>query len=350
MTVLANSAGLWGQLSNLTFFLCAVFSDILPIRVCLTLGYLFLLISALTGFPDFKQIFFNDSLGDAGPLYFVDTAVWCCLTLPFHAYAVFRCLQDEMKITFDEDTEKVWRFFYRRSGMGRLELRRVIKNASWVTVKKGETIIDGNRNLQYFFLIVEGVIEFSSKYQGITSTPRQLRSGDFFDMKLGNLFGVNLGFNHDVFHACASTDCTLLMWSFDDMNAMATQEAPAISSYWRSMILFSVSHELNRLHEGMTLVGAEDTQNIAEDPSWMQGGISRDFTRPIQAEEQLKAPGILPFLWRSFGPFPPKGLRHHTLPISGIQARTRIAALSKAQIARKNQIMVEARNATFVDN
>ena len=56
-----------------------------------------------------------------------------CLPLPrsvlcllFHGYSLARLVWDERPISFrGEDEEQLWRFFYRRCGMGRLEMKQV---------------------------------------------------------------------------------------------------------------------------------------------------------------------------------------------------------------------------------
>jgi len=48
------------------------------------------------------------------------------LCLLFHGYSLGRLVWDERPISFrSEDEEQLWRFFYRRCGMGRLEMKQV---------------------------------------------------------------------------------------------------------------------------------------------------------------------------------------------------------------------------------
>lgn len=48
------------------------------------------------------------------------------LCLIFHGHALTRLVLDERHIRFKtEDQEQLWRFFYRRGGMGRLEMKQV---------------------------------------------------------------------------------------------------------------------------------------------------------------------------------------------------------------------------------
>ena len=57
-----------------------------------------------------------------------------------------------------------------------------------------------------------------------------------------------------------------------------------------------------------------------EPPSVLAGGRSRDFTDPLRQYERQgpTAAGTWAWLKRSLNPFPPPGLRHTSLPITGI--------------------------------
>lgn len=57
------------------------------------------------------------------------------LCLLFHGYSLGRLVWDERPISFrSEDEEQLWRFFYRRCGMGRLEMKQVRLLGPAVTV------------------------------------------------------------------------------------------------------------------------------------------------------------------------------------------------------------------------
>ncbi len=52
--------------------------------------------------------------------------MWAAICLLLHSFALCRLLLDERPIHFkSEDEEQLWRFFYRRAGMGRLEFKQV---------------------------------------------------------------------------------------------------------------------------------------------------------------------------------------------------------------------------------
>eukprot|EP01147_Barroeca_monosierra_P002621 gene2621-5523_t len=328
MVILARAAGLWGQLLNFFFFQAALVSDVLLIRMCLVGGFVFLIVNGSTGIPDYKQLFYNTVDGE--PIIFLDIIIWSVITGSIHVYVIYCLIKDEAHIKLkDDEEEAVWRLFYRRSGMPRLEFCEVVKRAFWHRVKSGEVIVDETNELSRLHFIVEGIVEFESAFHGVSSSPRKLGSGDLFDLNVTNVFGVKVGFDHDRFKAVAKTDCLLLTWTFDQVNIMASRLSPSISSYWRNMILYTVAAEYNRTHEGFRAIGAVDASGKAEDASWRSGARSRDFS-PLKPEEEPKKNsfmGTLGWIVKSYNPFPPKGLRHNSLPVSGILAKNRVEAL-----------------------
>lgn len=78
-----------------------------------------MLTAASTGYPSWPGITNPGFIG-------LDGIIWACLNLFFHGTAAAQLLWDERRISFDsDDDEQVWRFFLRRSGMGRLEMLEV---------------------------------------------------------------------------------------------------------------------------------------------------------------------------------------------------------------------------------
>jgi hypothetical protein len=56
----------------------------------------------------------------------VDGIAWSAICLLLHGFALCRLVFDERTVKFQtEEEEQLWRFFYRRSGMGRLEFKQV---------------------------------------------------------------------------------------------------------------------------------------------------------------------------------------------------------------------------------
>ena len=74
---------------------------------------------ALTGYPRFGDLNFKGTIS-------ADGIAWAVVCLALHLYALCQLVRDERVIRFrSDDEEQLWRFFYRRSGMGRLEFKQV---------------------------------------------------------------------------------------------------------------------------------------------------------------------------------------------------------------------------------
>lgn len=332
--VLGSFGGLWLQGLNFFFFGAALFSDLLLLRICLALGYFFLMMNNIMGSPVAPDWYVNTSLGD-DHLLLLDGLVWSVVVGFFHCNFVYHLLRDERHVKLgNEEEESIWRFFYRRSGMKRLEFLQVMRNAELLNFKAGDVIVDSDNSLQYFHLVLHGLVDFEASYNDVKSKSTRLHSGDFFDLEVANVFGVRLGFESDAFCAHAATPCRIIRWSFEDMNRMATHGPPVLSSFWRNMLLYSLASELNRVHPGMNGRGCLDSSGEPEDPSFFEKGApSRDFTMPLLADEappRRTFMSTLRWMIRSIKPFPIPGLRHNAMPTSGVTARNRVHALRRA--------------------
>ena len=200
-------AGPIGQLCNFSFLLAALFSDILLIRLFLSVrrpshsthmtptrsppppthtshhppprhpqcAYIFLLTNGGLGLPQWP------SAAPTGDIA-LDTVTWACVTLSFHLLSLCRLLWDERPVRFaSEDEEQLWRFFYRRSGMGRLEMKQVLRYGGWRHVAAGDAILRGHEARLNFCLLVEGRAMVRSMHQQHVEMPRLQLSGCCFD-------------------------------------------------------------------------------------------------------------------------------------------------------------------------
>ena len=330
MLVIGSAGGPWIQLLNFFFFLAALFNDVLLIRLSLGGGFLFLMINALTGSPLLPNVAYaTDANGDV-PIA-LDGFIWAAVTGFFHYYFIYYLLRDERDVKLESpEHEAVWRFFYRRSGMRRLEFLEVVRHAEFLDFQAGESIVDSAHSVQYFHLVIEGLVHLETVYNDVPSPDVKLHSGDFFDLEVGNVFGVRLGFESDAFEARAETKCRIMRWSFEEMNRMASHCAPAVASFWRNMLLYTMANELNRIHPGISKLGSLDSCGEPEDEALSQGGMSRDFTAGLDDEEKGEQPSVMSWVLKSIRPFPIPGLRHNALPTSGVTARNRVNALRKA--------------------
>ena len=335
-------AGIFSQISNASFFFAALFGDILLVRLFLSLAYIFLLVAALLGQPRWPGV---DSTG----IIFLDTAIWSIVSGALHTIALVRLLLDERRITFkNEDEEQLWRFFYRRSGMGRFEMKQVLKLGRWRRVAKGDVILNPIQSCSRLCLMVEGLAEFtttSTTDPALNTISSQLFSGSFFDMRLLNVFGLFIGFegvpggvlsspnassskrppppppitttasggettnvnitnssnnnsreeksrekDHKWFAAIAQTNCIIYEWSIEELNTMATGMGPAVSKYWRNLLATQI---------GLALAWREVPHlpptcgtGESESPAILFGMKSRDFTDPLRRYEQQQQKGV----------------------------------------------------------
>jgi hypothetical protein len=357
--MILTPGGPFAQLANFSFFLVAVFGDLLLIRFFLSLSYIFLLVYGATGFPSWPQV---SSTGNIA----LDTIIWACLAGSLHIYALTRLLLDERPVRFhSEDEEQIWRFFFRRGGMGPLEGQQVIALGQFRRVKGGETIMTPSEAVSTLYLLIEGRAVFSC---GTESQVRQglLLSGHVFDIWLLSLFGIYLGFEKPPglsgFAAVAETDCLLFYWELDVLNKMAVEMSPAVSGAWRNFALCQLGLDMswrrfassiassnqnsNNNNNGAGIIRDETASTTTippsvcstgekEGPGHILGGRSRDFTDPLRKYEQpphiLSIKYFLKWIRHSISPFMPRGIRHTNQPISGILGRNRIAAYKTAQ-------------------
>lgn len=323
------------QLSNASFAAAALFGDVLLIRLFLSMAYIFLCASALVGLPRWPSVSSTDTM-------VLDTIIWSAISGFFHIFALVRLVADERRITFaDEDEEAMWRFFYRRSGMGRLEMKQVLRFGRWRRIKAGAVILDPLASCSRLCLMVQGVGEFMATAgleQGVIAHSTKL-SGGFFDMRLLNVFGLYVGFEGVVkgvermFTAVAQTDCLVYEWTVEELNAMASRCSPSLSHAWRNLVATQVGLTLASLQAPNLppTAGTGDPESAAI----MFGARSRDFTDPLR---QYECPqpwsllGIFRWLGGQFHPIMPPGMRHNDLPVHGILARNRIVALKESQL------------------
>ncbi|PSC68883.1 expressed protein isoform D [Micractinium conductrix] len=199
-----------GQLANLSFLLADLVSGtsahVLLIRFFLCCAYIWLIVSGVLGLPRWPGM---ESTGNLA----VDTICWSSICLFFHGLSLYRLLHDERRIKFNsEDEEQLWRFFYRRSGMGRLEFKQVLKHGRWLRVAAGQAIIWGRDMHLRFCVLVEGLASLQHVYDGEQEPTRLQYSGCCFDQNLLNVFGVYVHFEKSEAHLLnveALSDCLL---------------------------------------------------------------------------------------------------------------------------------------------
>lgn len=138
MIIVMKAGGITIQLMNFFFLASGLFNDLLIIRICLTIAYLFLLISGLFGLP-----VWGESLSGGTGRIAPDVIVWSIVNIVvIHGSGVIRMYWDERKIKFEkEEQEMLWRFFYRHSGLSKAQfLDLIIPHLQLKTYRLGDPI------------------------------------------------------------------------------------------------------------------------------------------------------------------------------------------------------------------
>jgi len=337
-------------LCNIFFFSAGLFSDLLLVRCCLFLAYTWMVIVAATGNPQWGDGWASSS---EPRLLILDMLCWGVLGSVMNGTVMVLLLRDERPIHFKtEEEERTWRFFYRRSGMKRLEFEQVVRRGDFVTIKAGESIVGLHEHLQSFFLLIEGVAELEVSHESNQEpTKRRIFSGTLFDLAVANVFGIRIGLlSQTHFAATAVTDCRLLKWSFEMMDEMATKLAPCIPAFWRNMLLYQVSQQLfladsalaaalqpDELQVCARFVPSESATGAAERDGWSLGTCrSLDFDAPLTDAEQGKK-SFFQWLWQSMHPFPYPGVRHNGLGTAGVAARVQLLKSANNQRASQRE-------------
>ena len=297
-------------LATAFFALSAVSSDLLFIRGSLTLGFLFLVLGALSGYS-LDGSFSQDTL----PFRDGDISITLLINAVLFGLNLFICgrlIGDEVfaKPASPEE-HAMFRFFQSRCGLTPLEFQAIVQSGHYLSLDADTDVPNLPSTL---YLVLEGKIECHTK-QLESQDDWDLfykRSGEFFDIKLFNIFTLPVGFDTFLFKAKTTTRCKLFGWTVDGLVAMRDATSPAVQPYWDLMVMRSLTNSAVRHH----LKGLQDTLydsgQIPEDPAWLEGAPSRDFGRsekPVgnlqHLRRQLQLMGAS--LWQMI---PPHGIRH----------------------------------------
>ena len=295
------AGSIFSQLASFFFLLAAVFADIIIIRFVLIIGSIFLLINGIMGLPRWPN---TSNL----PIVAIDVIVWSGLTLVLNLYA-FTCLvlDEHVNKRFPQDeSESLYQFFYRRSGIHRKDFLTILNEAQWTKVEETGARIPSETS---FHLVVEGIVHvrveglqrrsekgYLPSENTFTST---LRSGNMFQMRHANIFKIPIGFLNTGFEARAGCNEVLLCsWSLDSLERFAKGPTAVIQA-WRNMIAFCLADIAHRPYV--------PESNLLRDP---------DFEIIEEIKPRFSTRILATFKWilHSVNPKPPKGLRHRPMP------------------------------------
>lgn len=271
------------------------------------LGSLFLVLSALSGFAQdgsFRDLPLANGVIDIpmfiNSMLFLINAIICA-----------RLIDDERpKAKLNAEELALFRFFQSRCGVTHLQFRVILQNGSFVELPANMVVPDCDTKL---YLVLEGKISCKAKYaKDLFGKNFVKRSGQFFDIKLFNLFNMPIGFDDFEFHAKTQTRCKLFAWPVAGLIAMRESKSPNLHHFWEFMIMRALAGVaiLSHLKGNHTLY---DSLSVPEHPSWLEGAPSRDFfaqEKPVgnwnHFKRQLSI--IRASLWHII---PPRGVRHH---------------------------------------
>ena len=130
------TSSIWLIMANICFLLAAIAKDLIVLRFCLLVAYICLFFNSLFGLP-----FFLTAIRPNAPAS-LDGMLWAVLISSFHISALYRFISDEREIAIPEEFKAVWRFFYRRSGMHKLEFMHILDYGKIVHFCAGDSIAD----------------------------------------------------------------------------------------------------------------------------------------------------------------------------------------------------------------
>jgi hypothetical protein len=273
---------IWAQLASLAFLFAAIFNDILLIRFCLVLANFLLIVASLLGWPLWPNLIANPFQEIA-----LDTFLWSLFAFILHFWAFFMLLVDErrMKRFSDANSESLYQFFLKRTGISRKDFLPIIKSGKWTRCLGKQMSIPTDVD---FHLLVEGFVDVEIEgwkrrdeendiEQARPVSKIRLYSGEVFDLRLANVFDVPIGFFNTSFAAQSSSDEVLLFsWDLSALNSFASsnKSSPVITQAWRNLIAFSVADIAHR-----------PWQTEAERLRHMKGNRHVDFSIPSEETE-----------------------------------------------------------------
>jgi len=325
MTTILQPAGPWSQAASACFTLAGWFSDILIIRIFLFLAYIWLLAGAVTGYQKWPLYAWSGSIS-------LDGLLWSSFNCMVHFAAIVQLLWDERPISFaSEDEEQLYHFLYRRGGCEGLEAKAIISRGSFRRVPANEMILNPVEATPRLVLLIEGKARFTRRSKDtIEGTSAPFLSGMMSDKSLLNIIGVYTGFEKDdvTFEIKAESECLVIEWTLEMLDEIASACGPSVAAYFRNFVLCQFSIEMEFRAYGIE--SAKCSTGNLEDPSWLQGGRSRDFSDPLDEprREGWYVRRFGTWLFNSLTPKMPAGIRHKALPISGLAARRRVLTYS----------------------
>ena len=296
------------------FFACSAISyDLLFIRFSLTGGFLFLILASLSGHsPDasFSNIPLAEGIIDV-------TMLVNMILFSLNLYICLRLIHDERPFytnSLNDDEMALFRFFQSRCGLSPLQFEQILTNGEFLELPPNTAVPNCASTL---YLILEGKVSCKAKFQGdIIGETFVKRSGEFFDIKLFNLFSLPVGFDNIEFQAKTLRRTKFFCWNVYGIIVMREARSPSLKEYWEYMVMRALTGSAIRHHlkSKSTLY---DSLLIPEHESWLEGAPSRDFWKK---EKSMGTWEHCMSQWRMI-----KSSLLHVIPPRGVRQRPGIA-------------------------
>ena len=143
------------------FALSAFSSDLLVIRASLTLGFLFLVLAAVSGFS-LNGSFSSDTLPFQDGQINIPMIINACLFF-LNLFICLRLIGDEIfrKPSSDEE-HAIFRFFQSRCGLTPLEFQQIVRHGQFMDLDADKQVPNVQSTL---YLVLEGKIQCQTKFQ-----------------------------------------------------------------------------------------------------------------------------------------------------------------------------------------
>eukprot|EP00934_Nitzschia_sp_Nitz4_P004448 Nitzschia sp. Nitz4//scaffold207_size38617//12358//13326//NITZ4_007675-RA/size38617-processed-gene-0.31-mRNA-1//1//CDS//3329541605//4438//frame0 len=198
-----------------------------------------------------------------------------CILFSLNAFVSLRLVQDEIPPSaLNQEEKALFRFFHARCGLTPLQFQEILNHGEFIEFPAGAPIPACGC---YLYLVLAGVVE--CRAQNKPNQPEYSfikRSGQFFDIKLFNLFSLPIGFDTATFRAQTIAPTKCFRWNIHGLVAMREAHSPSIKEYWEYMVLRAMTAAAIQTHlkKDETLY---DSLLIPEHSSWLEGAPSRDF-------------------------------------------------------------------------
>lgn len=256
------------------FFACsAISSDLLFIRFSLAGGFLFLILASLSGQSSdgsFSEMPLSDGI--------LDIPVFVNMILfSLNSYICLRLIRDERPFytkSLSDEEMALFRFFQSRCGLTGLQFQHILANGEFLELPANTSVPNCASTL---YLVLEGTVTCKAKFQGnVFGDTFVKRSGEFFDLKMFNLFSLPVGFDNVEFQAKTLKKTKFFCWNVYGIIAMREAKSPSLKEYWEYMVMRALTGAAIRHHLKLRST-LYDSLLIPEHESWLEGAPSRDF-------------------------------------------------------------------------